>query len=92
MAIFEGPLEVFSGKALSFIYHAKNFNLDASSDALLLEGDKDLKYLQIRLAYLLFYLICEIEIKSYFTEEKKQNIVVILFIQIKSPKVYTKEP
>ena len=30
---------------LSF-YHAKNFNLDASSDALLLEGDKDLKFLR----------------------------------------------
>ena len=28
------------------IYHAKNFNLDASSDALILEGDKDLKYLR----------------------------------------------
>ena len=28
------------------IYHAKNFNLDASSDALLLEGDPDLKYLR----------------------------------------------
>jgi len=27
-------------------YFAKNFNLDASSDALLLEGDKDLKYLR----------------------------------------------
>ncbi len=27
-------------------YHAKNFNLDASSDALILEGDKDLKYLR----------------------------------------------
>ena len=26
------------------IYHSKNFNLDASSDALLLEGDPDLKY------------------------------------------------
>ena len=30
---------------LSF-YHANNFNLDASSDALILEGDKDLKYLR----------------------------------------------
>ena len=30
---------------LSF-YHSKDFNLDASSDALLLEGDKDLKYLR----------------------------------------------
>ena len=28
------------------IYQARNFNLDASSDALLLEGDKDLKYLR----------------------------------------------
>ena len=27
-------------------YHTKNFNLDASSDALILEGDKDLKYLR----------------------------------------------
>ena len=28
------------------LYHAKKFNLDASSDALILEGDKDLKYLR----------------------------------------------
>ncbi len=28
------------------VYYSKNFNLDASSDALLLEGDKDLKYLR----------------------------------------------
>ena len=28
------------------IYQAKNFNLDASSDALLLEGDRDLRYLR----------------------------------------------
>ena len=28
------------------LYQAKNFNLDASSDALLLEGDPDLKYLE----------------------------------------------
>ena len=28
------------------IYHSKNFNLDASSDALLLEGDPDRKYLR----------------------------------------------
>ena len=28
------------------LYKAKDFNLDASSDALLLEGDKDLKYLR----------------------------------------------
>ena len=28
------------------LYNAKNFNLDASSDALILEGDEDLKYLR----------------------------------------------
>ena len=28
------------------IYHARNFNLDASSDALILEGDEDLRYLR----------------------------------------------
>ena len=28
------------------LYYSKNFNLDASSDALILEGDKDLKYLR----------------------------------------------
>ncbi len=28
------------------LYHSKNFNLDASSDALILEGDQDLKYLR----------------------------------------------
>ena len=28
------------------LYHARNFNLDASSDALILEGDEDLKYLR----------------------------------------------
>ena len=32
---------------LSFsLYYAKDFNLDASSDALILEGDEDLKYLR----------------------------------------------
>ena len=28
------------------LYHSKDFNLDASSDALILEGDEDLKYLR----------------------------------------------
>ncbi len=31
---------------ITSFYFAKNFNLDASSDALLLEGDKDLRYLR----------------------------------------------
>ena len=34
------------GVVVFALYQAKNFNLDASSDALLLEGDKDLKYLR----------------------------------------------
>ena len=38
-------LVLFSLIIFSF-YQARNFNLDASSDALLLEGDKDLKYLR----------------------------------------------
>ena len=37
----------FLAVLISFsLYQAKNFNLDASSDALLLEGDPDLKYLR----------------------------------------------
>ncbi len=38
---------LFLAILISFsFYHAKNFNLDASSDALLLEGDPDLRYLR----------------------------------------------
>ena len=38
---------LFLAIIISFsVYHSKNFNLDASSDALLLEGDPDLKYLR----------------------------------------------
>ena len=37
----------FLGVSIIFsLYNSKNFNLDASSDALLLEGDPDLKYLR----------------------------------------------
>ena len=39
-------LLLISGLIIFSIYQAKNFNLDASSDALLLEGDRDLKYLR----------------------------------------------
>ena len=38
--VFLSLLVIFS------LYQSKNFNLDASSDALLLEGDPDLKYLR----------------------------------------------
>ena len=38
---------LFLAIIISFsVYHSRNFNLDASSDALLLEGDPDLKYLR----------------------------------------------
>ena len=39
-------LLLLAAVVLFSFYKAKNFNLDASSDALLLEGDKDLKYLR----------------------------------------------
>ena len=39
-------LVFFISLVLYSFYQAKNFNLDASSDALLLEGDPDLKYLR----------------------------------------------
>ena len=39
-------LLIISVVIISSLYFSKNFNLDASSDALLLEGDKDLKYLR----------------------------------------------
>ena len=39
-------LLLISAIVIFSFYQAKNFNLDASSDALLLEGDKDLKYLR----------------------------------------------
>ncbi len=39
-------LSLLLGLIVFSLYNAKDFNLDASSDALLLEGDKDLKYLR----------------------------------------------
>ena len=39
-------LSLISLVVIYFLYHSKDFNLDASSDALLLDGDKDLKYLR----------------------------------------------
>ncbi len=39
-------LALLMGVILFSLYQSKNFNLDASSDALLLEGDPDLKYLR----------------------------------------------
>ena len=39
-------LLTLAGVIVFSVFQSKNFNLDASSDALLLEGDKDLKYLR----------------------------------------------
>ena len=39
------------------LYFAKNFNLDASSDALL-EGDKDLKYLRKLMKDMVLKIFC----------------------------------
>ena len=39
-------LVLLAGIIVFSLYQSKNFNLDASSDALLLEGDPDLKYLR----------------------------------------------
>jgi len=39
-------LLLIAGAIFFSIFQAKKFNLDASSDALLLEGDPDLKYLR----------------------------------------------
>ena len=42
---------LYSSWSYSFsVFQSKNFNLDASSDALL-EGDKDLKYLEVNERY-----------------------------------------
>ena len=53
ISIYKKIIIDFSKITLFFInfnwfcfYQSKNFNLDASSDALLLEGDPDLKYLR----------------------------------------------
>ena len=42
----QNNISAFVSDNNTFFYHSKDFNLDASSDALLLEGDKDLKYLK----------------------------------------------
>ena len=43
---FKITLLILASIIIFSFYNVKNFNLDASSDALLLEGDKDLKYLR----------------------------------------------
>ena len=68
-------------------YHSKNFNLDASSDALLLEGDKDLKYLrEINERYgSKDFLVLTYTPVSSFTE--KETILNLQLLKIKNRKI-----
>ena len=73
---------------LSFsLYFSKNFKLDASSDALLLEGDKDLKYLrEINERYgSKDYLVLTYEPVSSFTDE--ETIINLQFFKSKLEKL-----
>ena len=76
-----GVIVIFS------LYQAKNFNLDASSDALLLEGDKDLKYLrEINERYgSKDFLVLTYTPVSSFTE--KETILKLTTTQIKNRKI-----
>ena len=61
-------------------YFSKNFNLDASSDALLLEGDKDLKYLREindRYGSKDFLFLTYSPIKSFIDEDTIINIQLL---------------
>tara|TARA_Y100001970_G_scaffold294001_1_gene445672 strand:+ start:1359 stop:3812 length:2454 start_codon:yes stop_codon:yes gene_type:complete len=70
-----------------FLYFTKNFNLDASSDALLLEGDKDLKYLrEVNERYgSKEYLFLTYDPISSFTDE--ETIINLQFLKSKIEKL-----
>ncbi|KPU82909.1 hypothetical protein JI56_00805 [SAR11 cluster bacterium PRT-SC02] len=76
-------LIVISSLLLIALFFSKNFNLDASSDALLLEGDKDLSYLrEINERYgSKEYLFLTYTPISSFTEE--ETIVNLQFFKTK---------
>ena len=76
-------LIVISALLLIALFFSKNFNLDASSDALLLEGDKDLSYLrEINERYgSKEYLFLTYTPISSFTEE--ETIVNLQFFKTK---------
>ena len=76
-----GLLIIFS------LYQSKNFNLDASSDALLLEGDPDLKYLrEVNQTYgSKDFLVLTYEPVSSFTE--KETILNLQLLKSKIEKL-----
>ena len=78
---------LIAGTIIFSLYHAKNFNLDASSDALLLEGDNDLKYLrEINDRYgSKDFLVLTYEPVSSFTE--KETILDIQLLKSKIEKL-----
>ena len=69
------------------LYQSKNFNLDASSDALLLEGDPDLKYLrEVNQTYgSKDFLVLTYEPVSSFTE--KETILNLQLLKSKIEKL-----
>ena len=63
-----------------FLYFSKDFKLDASSDALLLEGDKDLKYLREikdRYGSKDFLILTYSPVNSFTNEETIMNLQFI---------------
>ena len=72
---------------ISALYYSKNFNLDASSDALLLEGDKDLEFLrEVNDRYgSREFLVMTYEPNSSF--EKEDTIIDLQFLKSKIEKL-----
>ncbi len=72
---------------ISALYFSKNFNLDASSDALLLEGDKDLEFLrEVNDRYgSRDFLVMTYEPNSSF--EKEDTIIDLQFLKSKIEKL-----
>jgi len=70
-----------------FLYYSKDFRLDASSDSLLLESDKDLKYLrEVSERYgSKDYLVLTYEPVSSFTDE--ETIINLQFLKSKIEKL-----
>jgi uncharacterized protein len=70
-----------------FLYHSKDFRLDASSDSLLLESDKDLKYLrEVNERYgSKDYLVLTYTPISSFTDE--ETIINLQFLKSKIEKL-----
>ena len=80
-------LAIVSLILIYFLYYSKDFKLDASSDSLLLESDKDLKYLrEINDRYgSKDYLVLTYTPLSSFTDE--ETIINLQFLKSKIEKL-----